>query len=176
MYGRTDLTVTLVILILGFTAAVTDGLRGKIYNWLTFPGVIAGVAYGFYMHGASGAGDALLGVAVGLVAYGWMFMISMMGAGDVKLLMAFGAWGGWSFALETSVIGVIIGGAMAVGILVAKGRFGAFYRKMLVFVASLFARGVPVEVPQVDRKLTMPYGIPIALAAAWVRLVGVNLW
>ena len=97
-----------------------------------------------------------------------MFPLGLMGAGDVKLVMALGAWGGLRFVLETSLLSILIGGVIAALILLRKGRLGAFIYKIRVFLASLGVRSWGVQVPSLDRQLKMPFGVPIALAATWI--------
>jgi prepilin peptidase CpaA len=142
-------------------------IKGRIYNWLTGPALVIGLALAAWSGGWAGLADSALGAGAGLLLYGWMFWLGAMGGGDVKLLMALGAWGGARFALETALLSLFLGGAMAAIILIAKGRMPGFLAKMRRFVVSVFVRELEVELPQVDRKLTMPYGIPIAVAAVW---------
>ncbi len=91
-----------------------------------------------------------------------------MGGGDVKLLMALGAWGGLAFAEEVAVLGVLLGGVFAVVLLAFKGRLLAFVaQNAAVSALRCSSSELELELPQVDRKLTMPFGIPIAAAAIW---------
>jgi prepilin peptidase CpaA len=96
-----------------------------------------------------------------------MFWLGVMGGGDVKLLMALGAWGGLAFTEEVAVLGVLLGGALAVALLASRGRLLAFIGKMRRFLLTVFVKELELELPKVDRKLTMPFGIPIAAAAIW---------
>jgi prepilin peptidase CpaA len=150
--------------------------RGKIYNWLTFPGIALGLVYGLWSGGVSGLGSALGGVVLGLVLYGWMFWIRVMGAGDVKLLMALGAWGGPRFAVDVAVLGVVLGGVLAVLILIARGRIGDFVRRLKTFLMSVLIKELEVVGPRIDHQLKMPFGLSIAGAALWLRWGGLNLW
>jgi prepilin peptidase CpaA len=83
--GRTELFIA-AIAALSAVAAITDLVRGRIYNWLTVPAFLAGIAYSAHLSGWNGALQAVLGAATGLLLYGWMFAIRMIGGGDVKLL------------------------------------------------------------------------------------------
>lgn len=164
--GRTELLIAAVTVISAI-AAITDVACGKIFNGLTVPALLGGLAASAYWGGWAGLGDGLLGAFVGLLLYGWMFWLGVMGGGDVKLLMALGAWGGFAYVQEVAVLGVLLGGVLAVFWLGLKGRLPAFVRKMRRFVMSLMIKELELEMPQVDHKLTMPFGVPIAAAAIW---------
>jgi prepilin peptidase CpaA len=147
-----------------------DLARGRIYNWLTFPVLCAGLVASGIWGGWSVFVGALLAVVAALLLYGWMFLLGHMGAGDVKLLMALAAWGGLKFAVYTAILGVLLGGVMAAVILIVTGRMPDFLRRLYRFLVCLLVKELEFEAPRVDRKLTMPYGVPIAAAAIWVLL------
>ena len=113
---------------------------------------------------------ALLAVLLGLVLYGWMFGIGVLGGGDVKLLMAFGAWGGTRYVADVALLGIMLGGVFGVFHLILRGRAVVFARKLYRFVLSVLVKELALETPAVDRKLKMPFGLPMAVAAAWVAL------
>jgi len=159
-----------------------DLFRGRIYNWFTFPALISGVAVSFIQFGFSGLGVSLAAVVLGFVLYGWMFWFRIMGGGDIKLLMALGAWGGVKFVAETAILGVALGGVMALILLIFSGRIIDFLKRMYRFFLTLIVKELEFEAPKIDRKFTMPYGIPIAAAAIWISLGdpfykwGISLW
>ncbi len=181
MLGETDF-LTFAVLTLALVATVTDLLYNKIYNWLTLPGIVLGLMAGAYFHGWMGLLHSFLGVGAALLLYGWMFAIRVMGAGDVKLLMAMGALGGGIFVIDVAIFGILVGGVMALGILIFKGRIREFARKIYRFLISVFYKNLVVEFPEVDQKLTMPFGLAIAVASVWVMFDnpmvnwGLRLW
>ena len=72
-------------------AAVIDGYKLKVPNWITFPMVLSGWAYGAFAHGWEGIGLSLIGTIVGLALLMPAYAIGGMGAGDVKLLAGVGS-------------------------------------------------------------------------------------
>ena len=123
-----------------------------------------------------------MGTFAGLLLYGWMFWMGAMGGGDVKLLMALGALGGVRYALEVALLGVILGGVLAVVLMLLKKRFFTFLKQLSRFILTVVTKELEPEVPRVDRSFTMPYGVPIAAASLWVLFdnpwlrMGVQLW
>lgn len=78
--------------------AITDARVGKVYNVITYPSAIAGVALSL-VWAPPAPSQSLLGLAAGLVIFGAIRKISGMGAGDVKLMAAIGALKGLPFLL-----------------------------------------------------------------------------
>src|SRR5436309_15236113 len=82
-------TATLVV------AAVIDGLKLKVPNWITFPMIISGWIYSATISpyaGWEGLMYSLIGTAVGLALLLPAYAIGGMGAGGVKLLAGVGVW------------------------------------------------------------------------------------
>ncbi|MDR3607400.1 MAG: A24 family peptidase [Oligoflexia bacterium] len=175
--GIDSIALLVGVLAVAVAGAATDLVRGKIYNWLTFPAMAAGIVASTWVHGLSGLGGSVLAIGLGFLLYSWLFVLGAMGAADVKFLMALGAWGGAHsarFVFHTAVLGVVLGGIFAFFSLLFRGRLPAFVRKVwrLVYSASLsvLAREFEVEAPRIDPSLTLPFGIPIAAAAAWAAI------
>src|SRR5947207_15837743 len=82
-------------------AAVIDGWKLKVPNWLTFPLILSGWLLGllhtcglFPSSGVGGVEAALAGTALGFALLLPVYAIGGMGAGDVKMQMGFGSWVG----------------------------------------------------------------------------------
>ena len=73
-------------------AAVIDGWKLKVPNWITFPLIASGWVFSAVCFGWAGLGWSLAGTVVGLGLLLPAYAIGGMGAGDVKLLAGVGAW------------------------------------------------------------------------------------
>src|SRR5437879_6483084 len=131
-------------------AAVIDGWKLKVPNWLTFPLILSGWLLGLLhdiglLSGVGGIGASLAGTALGFALLLPIYAIGGMGAGDVKMQMGFGAWVGAFFGLSQGLsivfyafcAAALIGGVVAMVMIVMRGR-------ILLDVAS--ARGVVASV------------------------------
>jgi prepilin peptidase CpaA len=165
--GKIDLA-PIVISLLSITAAFTDAWRGRIYNWLTLPAIIMGILFWILQNGATGFQFSLVGVMVGFLILIWMYALKFLGAGDVKLLMALGAWGGAKFAVETAVLSVVLGGIFAFFILLFRGRLLEFISKAYNFILGIMMKEMKITPMKFDRTMKMPFGIPMAIAAVWI--------
>jgi len=112
-----------LILLLVLVCAVTDLVWHKIYNAVTYPGIVAGLLFSMGPQGWGAPGgfeDSLKGLAAcgGLMLAA--FLLFDVGGGDVKLLAMEGAWLGLERGLECLLWTFVIGGAVALAILVWK--------------------------------------------------------
>lgn len=178
MFIGTDagLVTLLGVLALSLGGAVTDLLWGRIFNWMNGLGVVSGLAASAFLAGWAGLLSSALAVLAALLLYGWIFWVGAMGGGDVKFLMALGAWGGWHFILQVAFLGIIVGGALALSTLLFKRRLGDFLGRLHRFVLTLVLKELKAEPLRIDHRQTMPFGIAIALAAAWVALANPFVW
>jgi prepilin peptidase CpaA len=161
-------------------AAIIDGWKLRVPNWLTFHMVLGGLAFAALTGGYMAALWALAGAALGLALLLPLYAIGGMGAGDVKLMAGVGAWMGPSITLGAFVAIGIVGGLMA---LVMVARSGAYARHLCLLQSigrELLTVRDPVRLSEAAarRKPTMlllPYGIPIAIGSiayfAWLGIL-----
>src|SRR5207248_19483 len=91
MGGTYPVAIT-VVLTASAVAAVTDVWKFKVYNALTLPLVLSGLLYHAVVGGWAGLLGSLLGCLFGFAILFAFFLMGGMGAGDVKLMAAIGAW------------------------------------------------------------------------------------
>lgn len=168
MFGRIDATGIAIVLTASI-AAVTDMVWGRIFNSIVVTAAIIGLSLSALDSGWSGLNSAGAGALLGFALYGWMFLIGFMGGGDVKLLMALGVLGGPKFVLEVAILAILLGGVMSIVILAFKGRLIPFFHKIHHFLLTIVVKDLEFLPPQLDRSLTMPFGVPMALAAVLVH-------
>lgn len=147
---------------------VHDLLTRRIPNWLTFPAAALGLAAQAWLAGWAGLLDGTLGFLLGFALFFPIYLFGHMGAGDVKLQMAVGAWLGWWLALHVAVGAVLIGAAYALVEIIFRGRLVAVIRNTYSFLRALLVPGLEVEKLKVDEKRKFAFGICIAGAVAGV--------
>jgi len=107
-------------------ATFTDLRSRRIPNWLVLPFLAAGLAVSTWRGGWHGAGESMSGVALALLIFGFLFWMGGMGAGDVKLCAAIGAWIGPSQLFIALVVTGMAGGMMVL----CWAAFGGFLAEM----------------------------------------------
>ena len=94
----------------------------RIPNYLTFGSAALALVYALATTGWSGVGIGLGGWALGVALFIPFFLLRGMGAGDVKLAALIGATFGLERFLAPLMVGVILGGAVALVLVIARGR------------------------------------------------------
>jgi prepilin peptidase CpaA len=155
-------TVTLVV------AAVIDGYRLKVPNWLTFPMILSGWIYSFTFFGWAGLGWSLVGTAVGLGLLLPAYAIGGMGAGDVKLLAGVGAWVWPTHTFWAFAVSAVVGGVIAVAMVIYKRTWRRHKDQFMAILSEILIIRDPNELSAIaanrkSRMLLLPYGIPIAI-------------
>jgi prepilin peptidase CpaA len=121
-------------------------------------------------------GWCVAGWLVGLLLFLPLFALRAMGGGDVKLLAAFGAWLGPALVCWVAVYGAIAGGALALPLVLWRGRLRTTIANMWAIVTHWRLSGLkPHPVVTLDNPgaVRMPYALPIALGALatlWLRV------
>ncbi len=151
-------------------AAVIDGWKLKVPNWITFPLVISGWLYSAIAFGWEGLGWSLLGTLVGLMLLLPAYAIGGMGAGDVKLFAGVGAWMWTQTTFYAFCISAIVGGVLAVGMVLWRRDWRRHVDQFWTIVNEIFEIRDPNQLSEIaaqrkNRMLLLPYGIPLAIGS-----------
>lgn len=164
----TDLTVKCALLLLLSGAALFFDLKtGKIPNILIFSGLAAGCVRQTAVFGAEGFISFFAGAGFPFLALFLLFRLGMMGAGDIKLLMAAGGLLGWPGSLRFFVLSVLFGALVSAAIFARRVRLSdrlAYFKK---YVGEAFLKGkVSRYRMEGERSENMHFAFPVFLAAA----------
>lgn len=116
-------------------AAVVDDFRTrKFHNWLFIVCVAVAAIEVFAVGGLSGISVALLGFLAGIAIFLPLVLMRIIGAGDMKLMAAFGLAAGWDAVLQTALYGLLWGAAFGVLATVIRGQARALANNMVSIV------------------------------------------
>jgi prepilin peptidase CpaA len=147
-----DVIATLMLLSLLAAAVWSDLRENRIPNWVSGGILLLGLALYVAQDGAAGIVSALSGAGIGLVLFLPLYARGAMGAGDVKLMAAAGAWLGPLGALFGCAASLVAGLLFAVVALLS--------RSALLQASMPGLRAIPVER---NRQILLPYALPIFL-------------
>ncbi|HZT82502.1 MAG TPA: A24 family peptidase [Gemmataceae bacterium] len=176
----------LVVLAGALIAAFTDVWKFKVHNLLTLPLLLAGVIYHTVMGSMSETGwsigllNSLLGALFGFGILIVFYIVGGMGAGDVKLMAAIGAWLGWPLTFYVFIASALAAGVYSVVLILAYGRLRETWLNLKIIWHRLAAVGrhlggedrIEAEVNRADRRRRV---IPFAAMIA-VGVVALLLW
>ncbi len=162
-------------------AAIIDWWKFKVPNKLTFPLIISGWVLGLANNfgleaGTGGIGAALAGTALGCVLLIPVYAIGGMGAGDVKMTMGFGSWLGAFYGIPQGLwiilyafcAGAIIGGFIAMGMIMVRGNYRQNVGHVREILGDLGNSGGVAEIhdkanARRPRWHRLPYGVPLCI-------------
>jgi prepilin peptidase CpaA len=160
--------------LVGVGAAIDVRTR-RIPNIVTFGGTIVAFVYHVFLGGVAGLGHSAAGWALGIALFLPMFLLRGMGAGDVKLLGAVGAWLGPMGALWGALYSVLAGGVLALAVGAWHGYLGKAFQNLWVLFGFWRTTGVQ---PVTGLTLAdapgprLAYGVAIFVgtaAAVWLK-------
>jgi prepilin peptidase CpaA len=177
--------VLLVMVPLTIVAAYIDGAYRRVPNWSTFGlallGFIANIIFAATGHGGLGLtwygslGWSVLGWFIGLLPLFLVWFIRGMGAGDVKLIAGMGAWLGGQLVLVVYVVGLLLGGVMAVLIILLCGKGRTFLASFAVLKEKMLSRdkigsefGSARSLAAHSQIPLLPYGVPLTIGMLFV--------
>ncbi len=165
----TALAVAAVTLV----AADKDFKARKIPNALTFPSLLLGLAAHAIsggLHGLASSGEGAL-IAGAILLPGWL--MGWMGAGDVKLMAAVGAWLAWPLSLTATLLSLVAGGVFALLVAARHKSLGRSLRGALNMGAWAVALPGRKGPPPMASDLRFPFAGAIlagSMISLWVRI------
>lgn len=174
MIGYWELTLALLIPGILYASWV-DFAEKRVPNWLNATLLLAGIVLQGGYYGLSGLSTALLGAALGFALLIGPWLMHGMGAGDVKLMTAIGAWLGPWLTLLSFAAGAVIGGVAAVAMILSTGRavhaltnMQTILTKMRRFDTAFGEFGGAKTFGNTSQLL--PYGVPLTAGTIGVLL------
>ena len=155
-------------------AAGTDVATRRIPNVLTFGAAALALLYYAFTSGLSGLGWATAGWLVGAAVFFPFFALGGMGAGDVKLVAALGAWLGPMGAVKVAIAAAIAGGAVAAIVMLRQRYVGAAVQNLRLLLTHWGVHGLSA-LPELTlasgQGPRLAYAVPILIGT-----VGVLWW
>ena len=158
------------LLLLVAVAAVIDLRTYRIPNWLTFTGIALGLVINTITPSMLHQGFwwAATGVLLGFVMALPLYLLRVMGAGDVKLIAMVGAFLGASGTIYAVLCIFIIGGVAAVLYAATHKLFSPMLTNVKAIAQQAVLSSIGGLAPTLEMKLSqsigkLPYGVSIAV-------------
>ena len=173
--GLADIWAFGVLVVVLVIAAITDARRGKIYNWITYPAAAAGlIGHTLFgglrgYEGSMGLIGALAGLAVGFLPLLAAWLLGGIGGGDVKLMGAVGALGGWRFVLAAMFYGFAVAAVIAIVVMLKRRILRETLGRILRFLCLLLTPSKGAD-PATATSPKIPLGLALCIGSALALL------
>lgn len=148
-----------------------DTASRRVPNWLTGVGVFVGLIFSFLAPTGISPGSSLLGALAGLVVFMPLYMLRAMGAGDVKLMAAVGAFLGPIPALGAALLTFAAGGVLSLTVALWSRSLSRVLNNLrLMGMVALTGRSSGLTMRDVQTTGRLPYALAIAVGT------GLQLW
>jgi prepilin peptidase CpaA len=159
---------TVWLLTLAFTvcAGWLDSRTRRIPNWLTVPGLLAGIGLHSIFNGWPGTLTALEGAGLGLLILLPLVLLRALGAGDWKLMGAIGALLGPAMLWLVLLASVFAAGVIAAFLVIRARRVRETLRNMGMLITGFLTFGLraPSDISLDNpRLLKLPFGVAAAI-------------
>ncbi|GBF76443.1 prepilin peptidase [Paenibacillus sp. 598K] len=156
---------SMAALLIVATALITDIRAMRIPNVLTLTACVVGWLYQGIAAGWAGLGLALLGTAAGFAPLLLMYLLRGVGAGDVKLFGALGAWLGTAAVFELMCVSIILAGIIGLAVLICYRPFLSRCLNVLQGWMWLRVDGAGPSDDESRKRLRFPFMLAVAPAA-----------
>jgi prepilin peptidase CpaA len=161
------------VLLIAAVACAIDLRTRRIPNVLTFGAAAGAIVFSLATGGLAGGIDSVAGLLVGAALMFVLFALGGMGAGDVKLVGALGAWLGPADAIWLFLYTGIAGGALALVVAATTGYLRQACRNVVTLVTYWGIVGVR---PMAELTLETSAGPRLAYATAILAGTVATIW
>jgi prepilin peptidase CpaA len=162
-------------------ASWKDYREHRVPNWLNAAIALTGLTTQAAFGGWPGLENGLKGM---LLAFGMLILfwaIKGMGAGDVKFMAAIGTWLGPDMTVSAVMVGVLLGGLIAVGMIVCRRRWQETFSNFGILAAKVSNATTAFSDFGSARSLSgksalLPYAIPLSMGTLIVAITVYSGW
>lgn len=148
-----------------------DIVSRRIPNWLVGAALLAGLGVSSLIPNGIGPGSSLVGASVGFTVLLPLYLLRAMGAGDVKLMAAVGAFLGPLPVVGAALLTFVSGGVLSLTVaLWSKSTSRVLNNLRLMGMVVFTGRTTGVALRDVQTTGRLPYALAIAVGT------GLQLW
>jgi prepilin peptidase CpaA len=145
------------------TAIGTDLRSARIPNWLTFPAMGLALLGHTWLGGMYGGLLGLAGLAMGLGLLMPIYVVGAIGAGDVKLMAAVGAFVGPYGVLECGWLAFVVGGIYALGAMCYQWGWAVAAQRLIHGTYEAVLVGGSAWTRELQLPFRLRYGLAVAI-------------
>ena len=120
------LTASLIL----FAGVIDDFRTRKFHNWLFIVCSLVAVTVIFATHGFIGVGLASAGFVAGILIFLPLVLLKVVGAGDMKIMAAFGIVAGWNSVINVMMFALVWGALFGLVQVALKGELVQMFQNI----------------------------------------------
>ncbi|QCT03983.1 peptidase A24A prepilin type IV [Paenibacillus algicola] len=148
-------------------AFVMDLRYMRIPNMLTVPSALLGLGYHGVTGGVEGVLFSLQGMAAGFGIVLVMYLAGAVGAGDVKLFGAIGAWCGLWFTIQGVFYSVFCAGIIGLCIVIWRREVRLRFKRIVFQAAEMMRFKAAFSSKQQGGQLRFPFMLAVLPGMLW---------
>lgn len=177
-YGHLMLTALVPVALI---ASWYDYRWHRVPNWLNALVGVAGLGTQTAVHGWLGLEYGVQGMLVGFGLLVALWAMNGMGAGDVKLMAALGCWMGPHLTFYAVLVGGLLGGVIALGMIVYHRNWAATSANLGILMTKMCRRDTVFSEYGSARSMSqsagmLPYAIPLSIGSLLVVVSNLSGW
>lgn len=163
--------ISFSVLIAGMILAILSDIKHhKIPNALSVTLLVSGMAINIFEMG--GLVRSVIGALVGLLLGVSLWLLSIVKAGDAKLMAAIGALVGWRWLLNALCWSILVGMIIGIAVLLRKRQLSSRMKRVWEYIKFqvLMRKFTPYE-PQKGTEGELPFTVPLAIGCILAEFV-----
>ncbi|MBS5520732.1 MAG: prepilin peptidase [Clostridiales bacterium] len=147
----------------------------RISNFLLLPAAVVGIGLNTYESGLWGAKDSLAGCFLPFALLLPLYGLSMLGAGDIKLLMAAGAFTGFKGSIFSLITAFFIGAVISLTLMIKHRNFLPRLKNFFHYICQVKSKhflGPYYDLKSPEKGETVHFSLCIALGVCIYFLIG----
>ncbi len=173
--------VLAAIVPVALVASWYDCRQHRVPNWLNASVALTGLGAQAALGGPAGLAFGFQGMLVGFGMLVLLWAMKGMGAGDVKLMAALGTWLGPQMTFFAVLVGGLVGGVVALGMIVyhrnwsaTASNLGVLMNKVSRFDTAFSDYGSAQSIGKSSG--VVPYAVPLSIGTLIVVLANHTGW
>jgi prepilin peptidase CpaA len=176
------LVETILLTSLLILASISDIRTYKIKNIITLPYVLAGMIINIYINGVNNLLTFAIDILIPIICLIPFYSLKMLGAGNIKLFSAISAIMGHRFVLLSMVFSFLVGGVIALLIMLIRKNFKKRFAYLFQYLKNCFITfsiqsytsigSESKDAVTEDVSGRFPFAIAVSLGTAIALLIG----
>ena len=169
------MVLQMTLLLFTAAAAVKDYRSYAVPNAMILAGAMNGCLLRFFTENLTGVADGCAGILLAALLCGGLFALSMLGAGDLKLLMAVAVYTGPVKIIRIWCLAMVFGAVISLARMLQYGILEERLQYLMDYIRNWYLHGTEAYMDmanlQGQYQYVIPFAVPVFMATAMEMLL-----